>query len=91
MDLQLIALFTAPLTAFIALGYGAFLTKKVLKEDEGSEKLKSIGKAVREGAMAYLKRQFKVIIPIMVGLAVLIGITLGTGTAYWLFWYVDCC
>ncbi|OGC70731.1 sodium-translocating pyrophosphatase [candidate division WWE3 bacterium RIFOXYC1_FULL_39_7] len=81
MDLQLIALFTAPLTAFIALGYGAFLTKKVLKEDEGSEKLKSIGKAVREGAMAYLKRQFKVIIPIMVGLAVLIGITLGTGTA----------
>jgi K(+)-stimulated pyrophosphate-energized sodium pump len=81
MDIQVIALFTAPATALIALGYGVFLAKKVLKEDEGSPKLQQIGKAVREGAMAYLRKQFSVVFPIMGVLAVLIALTLGLGIA----------
>lgn len=81
MDIQLIALFTAPTTALVALGYGIYLTKNILKDDEGSAKLQAIGKAVREGAMAYLKRQFKVVFPIMAVLAVLIALTLGKGIA----------
>ena len=40
MDIQLIALFAAPITAVIALVYGLFLTRNVLKEEEGSEKLR---------------------------------------------------
>jgi len=81
MDIQLIALFTAPTTAVIALLYGFFLTQKILKFDEGSDKLKVIAKAVREGAMSYLKRQFSIVIPIMLALSVLISIGLGFGTA----------
>lgn len=81
MDIQLIALYVAPTTALLALGYGIYLITKILKEDEGSEKLKAIGKAVRDGAMAYLKRQFSVVIPLMVLLSVAINFTLGTGTA----------
>lgn len=81
MDIQVIALFTAPATAIIALGYGIFLAKKVLKESEGSAKLQQIGKAVREGAMAYLSKQFSVVFPIMGVLAVLIAFTLGLGIA----------
>jgi K(+)-stimulated pyrophosphate-energized sodium pump len=81
MDIQLIALFFAPVTSIAALAYGLYLTKNILKEDEGSEKLQQIAKAVREGAMAYLARQFKVVIPIMLGLAVLIAATLGRGVA----------
>jgi len=81
MDIQLIALFAAPITALIALGYGAYLTKAVLKEDEGNEKLKAIGKAVREGAMSYLSKQFRLVIPIMLVLAVIIWLTLGKGVA----------
>jgi len=46
MDIQLIALFTAPITAILALIYGTYLSTKVLKEPEGSDKLKSIAKAV---------------------------------------------
>jgi len=81
MDIQLIALFTAPATALIALIYGAILVKRTIKEEEGSDKLKQIGKAVSDGAMAYLAKQFKVVIPFMLVLAVVIALTLGVGMA----------
>jgi len=81
MDIQIVALFTAPLTALIALAYGVYLIKRTVKEDEGSDKLKAIGKAVADGAMSYLKRQFKIIIPFMLVLAVIIAFTLGKGIA----------
>src|SRR3989338_1725280 len=81
MDIQIIALFGAPATAVIALLYGIYLSRKVLAEDEGSEKLQKIGNAVREGAMAYLYRQFSVVIPIMAVLSLVIAATLGIGVA----------
>jgi K(+)-stimulated pyrophosphate-energized sodium pump len=81
MNIQTLALYTTPAAAVIALGYGLVLAKQVLSTGEGSDKLKTIAKAVREGSMAYLKRQFSVIIPIMVVLAVLIGATLGLNLA----------
>lgn len=81
MDIQLIALFTAPLTALIALIYGAYKVKDVISQDDGNEKLKRIAKAVSDGAMAYLARQFKVVIPFMIILAVIIALTLGVGIA----------
>jgi len=81
MDIQLVALFTAPTTALVALAYGAYLAKKIMADDEGSPKLQAIGKAVRDGAMTYLKRQFKVVFPIMAVMAVVIALTLGKGIA----------
>lgn len=81
MDIQIIALFVAPLTALIALGYGAYLIRRTINEDEGSDKLKAIGKAVSDGAMSYLRRQFSIVIPFMLLLAVLIAFTLGKGIA----------
>lgn len=81
MNIQLIALFTAPATALIALIYGAILVKRTIKEEEGSDKLKQIGKAVADGAMAYLAKQFKVVIPFMIVLAIVIALTLGVGMA----------
>lgn len=81
MDLQLIALFIAPLTSIIALAYGIILSRKVVAESEGNEKLKQIAKAVREGAMAYLKKQFSLVLPLMLVLALIIWLTLGGGVA----------
>ncbi len=81
MDIQLVALFMAPITALIALGYGFYLIKKVTSESEGNEKLQSIAKAVREGAMAYLKRQFKVVFPLMGVLAVVIALSMSVEEA----------
>src|SRR3989338_8824863 len=83
MDIQLFALFVAPVTSIIALVYGLFLPRKILAEPEGEGKLLQIAVAVRDGAMAYLKRQFSIVFPIMVLLALAIAVTpsLGQGIA----------
>ncbi len=49
-------------TALIALLVGFLLMRGVLAADEGTEKMKEIAKAIQEGAMAYLRRQFKTIL-----------------------------
>ena len=59
-------------TALLALGVGFFLMRGVLAADEGTEKMKEIAKAIQEGAMAYLKRQFKTIGVILVPLAIIV-------------------
>jgi len=81
MDVQIIALFLAPLTAIIALAYGIYLAKKVVDQDPGDEKLRSIAKAIEDGAMAYLKKQFSVVIPLVIILSVVIWLSLGLATA----------
>src|SRR3977135_629226 len=62
-------------TALLALLVGFFLMRGVLAADEGTEKMKEIAKAIQEGAMAYLRRQFKTIAVILVPLAILVFLT----------------
>lgn len=81
MNIQVIALFTAPITALLALGYGLYLTKKILSYHVKNDKLTRIAKAISDGAMAYLARQFTVVLPIMLILSVIIAMGLGTGIA----------
>jgi len=50
------------ISAFIALGYGAYLVRDVVKISPGSPKMVEISRAIDEGAMAYLGRQFKTMI-----------------------------
>src|SRR5438046_4250130 len=47
----------------------------VLAADEGTEKMKEIARAIQEGAMAYLRRQFKTIAVILVPLAIIVFLT----------------
>ena len=81
MNIQLIALFTAPLTAVAALLYGLILSRRVLRQDPGPEKLRAIAAAVKTGAMTYLKKQFTVVGPLMLVLAGIIYFALGPGLA----------
>ncbi len=81
MDIQIIALYTAPTTAIVALLYGAYLVKKILATEAGDEKLKKISKAIYDGSMAYLAQQFRVVSIFMAVLAVIIALSLGVGIA----------
>jgi len=51
----------APISAVIGLGVAAFLGTWVLKQDPGNEKMQEISKATQEGAMAFLKAEWKVL------------------------------
>jgi K(+)-stimulated pyrophosphate-energized sodium pump len=62
-------------TALLAILVGFVLMKDVLKADQGTPKMREIARAIQEGAMAYLKRQFKTIAVILVPLAVLVFLT----------------
>jgi K(+)-stimulated pyrophosphate-energized sodium pump len=63
------------LTALLAIGVGFFLMRRVLAEDQGTPKMQEIAAAIQEGAMAYLKRQFKTIGVILVPLAIVVFAT----------------
>ncbi|MEA2591518.1 MAG: K(+)-stimulated pyrophosphate-energized sodium pump, partial [Actinomycetota bacterium] len=62
-------------TALLAILVGFVLMKDVLKADQGTPKMREIARAIQEGAMAYLKRQFKTIAVILIPLAVLVFLT----------------
>ncbi len=50
-----------PLAAVIALVFGWFFFKNMMKNSEGTDRMKEIAQYVREGAMAYLTRQYRVV------------------------------
>ena len=63
------------LTALLAIGVGFLLMKGVLAEDDGTPTMKEIAKAIQEGALAYLKRQFRTIAFIVIPLAIIVFVT----------------
>jgi len=62
-------------TALLALAVGVFLMKGVLAADEGTPAMIEIATAIQEGAMAYLKRQFKTIALILIPLGIVVFVT----------------
>jgi K(+)-stimulated pyrophosphate-energized sodium pump len=63
------------LTALLAIGVGFVLMRRVLEADQGTPSMIEIAKAIQEGALAYLKRQFRTIGFIVVPLAVVVFLT----------------
>ena len=53
--------FLIPMSSVAALAFAGFLALTIMSKDEGTDKMKEIAQAVREGAQAYLKRQYIVI------------------------------
>ncbi len=70
-----LVLFGSALTALLAIAVGFFLMKGVLAADQGTPKMREIAAAIQEGAMAYLKRQFRTIGFILIPLTVVVFIT----------------
>ncbi len=61
--------------AIVALLVGFAMMRGVLSKDAGTEKMNEIADAVHEGAMAYIKRQFRTILIIVVPLAAIVFAT----------------
>lgn len=68
------AYFLAPIGGLIALVMAKLFHGSVMKKSEGDENMVEIAQAVRDGAMAYLGRQYKVVAGVFVLLIVFLGI-----------------
>jgi K(+)-stimulated pyrophosphate-energized sodium pump len=55
------AALTAVVAGLLSIGYGLFLTSRVLSHPRGSKEMNDIADAVTEGATAYLNRQYRVV------------------------------
>ena len=51
----------APIGAVVALAFAFYFYRSVMSESEGTPLMIEIAQAVRDGAMAYLKRQYRVV------------------------------
>src|SRR5262249_7535188 len=64
------------LCGLLSIAYGAWATMSVMAADAGSARMQEISAAVREGAQAYLKRQYTTIGMVGVVIFVLLGFLL---------------
>ena len=63
-----------PIASIVALGMAFYFFKSMLAADEGTPRMREIAKYVRDGAMAYLKQQYKVVTYVFIALAILFSI-----------------
>ena len=63
-----------PVASLIALFFAWFFYSRMKKEDEGTPTMRQIAQYVREGAMAYLKQQYKVVIIVFIVMAVFFAV-----------------
>ncbi len=61
----------------LALAYGVYLAYKVRNANAGGEKMRAVARAIREGAMAYLRKQIKVMVWFVAAIA---------GILFYLYW-----
>ncbi len=57
----------------IALAYAGYLALSVMRADEGTDEMKRIAGAIREGAKAYLNRQYKTVFAFAVVIAAVLA------------------
>lgn len=66
------------LVSLVSLGYAGWLASYVLKKDMGSPRMQEISNAIKEGAVAFLNRQYTTIISLAILTAIIIfGIYVG--------------
>ncbi len=68
-------------SSILAIVYGLFLIKSILKKPTGNDKMREIALAIQQGAKAYLNRQYKTISIIAIILFIVLWTTLGLETA----------
>jgi len=63
-----------PLSAVVALSFAYYFFSQMMKESEGTATMKKIAKHVRDGAMAYLSQQYKVVAIVFVVITLIFAI-----------------
>lgn len=70
-----------PVAAVVGLVVAFALSSWIGKLDEGTDRMKEISGYIREGAMAFLKKEYRIMIVVIVCLFILIGLAISWKTA----------
>ncbi len=68
-----------PVAGVLAFIVAAYLIRYVMAQDTGTDKMQEVALAIRQGASAFMNRQYSTIAI----LAIIVGIVLGVATASW--------
>ncbi|HCE76887.1 MAG TPA: sodium-translocating pyrophosphatase [Dehalococcoidia bacterium] len=68
--IQIVAL----VASIVSLAFAAFLAYQVVGKDEGSDQIRFIGKAIQEGAMAFLSREYRLLAIFVIIMAVILAV-----------------
>ncbi len=64
--LNLILVVVTLIVSLVSLGFAAHIAAKIMKKEEGTPKMREISRAIHEGAMAFLKQQYRILVVFMV-------------------------
>jgi K(+)-stimulated pyrophosphate-energized sodium pump len=67
-------IYVVPFSAVLALAFAYYFFRQMMKESEGTAVMQKIALHVRNGAMAYLKQQYKVVILVFFVLAIIFSV-----------------
>ena len=74
-------LYIIPAAGVLALLFAGFLTYRVVKAPEGTDRMKEISGHIHEGALAFLTSEYKILVIFAAVLFLLLGIFIGWPTA----------
>ncbi len=75
MLIEKVMILTVIVAAVVSLIYAWWLRKGVLEHETGTEQMQKVWNGIREGALSYLNKQLKTILPILAVLSVLLFFT----------------
>jgi K(+)-stimulated pyrophosphate-energized sodium pump len=75
-------LYVVPVSCLLAIAFAYYFTRYIFSQPKGNEKMQGIAAAIKEGAMAFLSRQYTTIAVLSVAFAVIFTIALGL-TSSW--------
>ncbi len=74
-------IYLVPASALIALIVSAVVYNSIARADEGTDRMKEIAGYIREGALAFLQREYRFLTIVVAALAVIIAVSLSWQTA----------
>jgi K(+)-stimulated pyrophosphate-energized sodium pump len=69
-----ISIIVALIAGGIALLFAGLIAMRVVSADPGNQRMQGIGDAIREGASAFLRREYVALVPFVVVVAVILGV-----------------
>jgi K(+)-stimulated pyrophosphate-energized sodium pump len=62
------------ISSILALLFAGYLTRSVKSQDPGTDKMKDIARAIQEGSMAFLRREYRTLLVFVLAVAIILGL-----------------